>query len=108
MGDAGYIIAGPIGREVLSFGTVVFAVLATGSQLVAGQIALGILTENKICLMAYTGIFAAATLVLSFPRTLDNLGWLSIPSVISIMAAGIIGMISQLHSLHLCEDNIPS
>lgn len=95
MGDAGYIIAGPIGREVLAFGTVVFAILASGSQLVAGQIALGILTENKICLMAYTGIFAAATLVLSFPRTLDKLGWLSIPSVLSIMAAGIIGMVSK-------------
>ena len=95
MGDAGYILAGPIGREVLAFGTVVFAVLASGSQLVAGQIALGILTENRICLMAYTGIFAAATLVLSFPRTLDKLGWLSVPSVISIMAAGIIGMVSK-------------
>ncbi|KAL8806817.1 MAG: hypothetical protein Q9182_001077 [Xanthomendoza sp. 2 TL-2023] len=31
MGDAGYILAGPIGREVLSFGTIVFAVFATGT-----------------------------------------------------------------------------
>ena len=41
MGDAGLILAGPVGREVLSFGTVVFAVFATGSQLLAGQISLG-------------------------------------------------------------------
>lgn len=45
--------------------------------------------------MLYTGIFAAATLVLSFPRTLDKLGWLSIPSVISILVAGVIAMISK-------------
>ena len=41
MGDAGFILAGPVGREVLSFGTIVFAVFATGGQLLAGQIALG-------------------------------------------------------------------
>lgn len=33
MGDAGYILAGPVGREVLAFGTVVFAVFATGMLL---------------------------------------------------------------------------
>lgn len=54
MGDAGYILAGPIGREVLSWGTIstlggpvkawsfadiseVFAIFATGSQLFAGM-----------------------------------------------------------------------
>lgn len=55
MGDAGYILFGPIGREMLSFGTVVFAVFATGGQLLAGQIALAGLSENKLCLMLYTG-----------------------------------------------------
>ena len=122
MGDAGYILAGPIGREVLAFGTVVFAIFATGGyvypykyspnpqiflskkhhkhkiltpflrQLLAGQIALASLSDNKLCLMLYTGIFAIPTLLLSFPRTLDQLSWLSIPSVISIMVAGIVGM----------------
>lgn len=47
MGDAGFILFGPIGREVLSFGTIVFAVFATGSQLIAGQIALGVLSSNS-------------------------------------------------------------
>ena len=46
MGDAGYILFGPLGREVLAFGTVVFAVFATGSQLLAGQIALGSVRRN--------------------------------------------------------------
>jgi len=57
MGDAGQILFGPIGREVLSGGTVIFAVFATGGQLLAGQIALTSLSDSKLCLMLYTGIF---------------------------------------------------
>ena len=93
MGDAGYIIFGVVGREVLSAGTVIFAVCATGGQLLAGQIALGVLSDNRLCLMLYTGIFTIPTLIFSFPRTLDRLSWLSIPSVFSILIAGIVGMI---------------
>ena len=43
--------------------------------------------------MLYTGIFAIPTLICSLPRTLDRLSWLSTPSVISIIVAGIVGMI---------------
>jgi hypothetical protein len=43
--------------------------------------------------MLYTGIFAIPTFICSFPRTLDRLSWISIPSVISILIAGIVGMI---------------
>ncbi|KAF2220431.1 transmembrane amino acid transporter, partial [Elsinoe ampelina] len=93
MGDAGMIMFGPIGRDILAFGTVVFAVFATGGQLLAGQIALASLSDNRLCLMLYTGIFAIPTTLISFPRTFDALSWISIPSVISITVAGIVGMI---------------
>jgi len=93
MGDAGYILFGPVGREVLAAGTVIFAVFATGGQLLAGQIALAELSDNKLCLMLYTGIFTIPTLLCSFPRTLDRLSWLSVPSVLSILIAGIVGMV---------------
>ena len=43
--------------------------------------------------MLYTGIFAIPTLICSFPRTLDRLSWISVPSVLSILIAGIVGMI---------------
>ena len=94
MGDAGYILFGPIGREILSAGTIIFAVFATGGQLLAGQLALGVLSSNKLCLMLYTGIFTIPTLLFALPRTLDRLSWISIPSVISIMAAGVVGMVA--------------
>lgn len=104
MGDAGYILFGPFGRELLAFGTVVFAVFATGGQLLAGQIALASLSDNKLCLMLYTGIFAVPTLLLSLPRTLDGLSWISIPSVISISIAGIVGMVGA--GLHPTPDRV--
>lgn len=49
MGDAGKILFGPIGRELLAFGTVVFAVFATGGQLLAGSFAISALSNNTIC-----------------------------------------------------------
>lgn len=92
MGDAGMILFGPIGREVLAFGTVCFAIFATGGQLLAGQIALDALSDSKLCLVLYTGIFAIPVLLCSFPRTLDKLSWLCVASCFSILAAGIVGM----------------
>lgn len=111
MGDAGLLLFGPVGREILSFGTVVFAVFATGSQMLAGQISLGSvspksestpsssqsnrpqLSNNKLCLILYTGIFAIPITIGSLARTLDRLSWLSVLAVISILVAGIVGMI---------------
>ena len=49
MGDAGYILFGPIGREVLSAGTVIFAIFATGSQLFAGMLSpLAVILGQKL------------------------------------------------------------
>ena len=93
-GDDGLVLFGPFGRELLASSTIVFAVFATGGQPLAGQIALGALSDSKLCLVLYTGIFAIPTLLCSFSRTLGRLSWLSIPSVLSILVAGIAGMIS--------------
>lgn len=101
MGDAGMILFGPVGREVLAAGTIIFAVFATGSQLLAGQTALSTLSDSRLCLMLYTGIFAVPTLIFSLPRTMDRLSWLSIPAVASILVAGVVGMIGA--GLHPVE-----
>jgi amino acid permease len=92
MGDAGMILFGPIGREILGGGTIIFAVCATGSQLLAGQLALSVLSNNRLCALAFTGIFAVAVTLFSFPRTLGDLTWLSVAAAASIVVAGIVGM----------------
>lgn len=92
MADAGFIMFGPIGREIMAFGTFSFAIFATGSQLLAGQIALASLSDSKLCNLVYTGIFTVASLAVSLPRTFHGLGYVSILSVISIIIAGIVAM----------------
>ncbi|KAF2087304.1 transmembrane amino acid transporter [Saccharata proteae CBS 121410] len=106
MGDAGMILFGPIGREVLAGGTVIFAVFAAGSQMLSGEIALAALSDNKLCTLLYTGIFAIPILVCSFPRTLNSLSWLCIPSCISILIAGIVGMVGA--GVHPVPDRVIS
>ncbi|KID97049.1 amino acid transporter, partial [Metarhizium majus ARSEF 297] len=92
MGDAGYIMFGPLGREIMAFGTCCFSIFASGGQMLSGQIALASLSDNKLCLMLYTGIFAVPTLLFSLPRTFHGLSCISIASVLSIFVAGIVAM----------------
>lgn len=93
MGDAGYVLFGVFGRELLSFGTLAFAIFGTGSELVAGAQALSVLSDNKLCSMLYTGIFAVATLVCSLSRTLDRISFLAIFSCGCILVATVVGMV---------------
>ena len=68
-------------------------IVAVGGQLLAAQIALGALSDNKLCLMWYIGIFAIPTLLLSLPRTLNlSLSWMSILAVISILISCVVAM----------------
>ncbi|KAK5006681.1 hypothetical protein LTR60_005908, partial [Cryomyces antarcticus] len=94
MGDAGMILLGPIGREVLSAGTILFAIFVVGGQLIAADAALGSLSDNRLCLLWYTGIFAIPTLLLSLPRALNmSLSWLSAVATFSILVSSIVAMV---------------
>ncbi|KAF9476584.1 hypothetical protein BDN70DRAFT_158997 [Pholiota conissans] len=93
MGDAGYILGGPFARELLSLGTVIFAICGTSSELLSGQLALQSLSDNGLCGIAFLGIFSGATFILSLPRTLDRLRWLGFVGVVSITLSGVLAMI---------------
>jgi len=93
MGDAGYILFGPIGREVLGMGTVIFAICATGAEILSGQQALSMLSNNGLCAIYLLLIFSVATFLLALPRTLGRLSWLGLVSVALIGICGLVGMI---------------
>ncbi|KAF8201860.1 hypothetical protein BJ912DRAFT_946633 [Pholiota molesta] len=80
MGDAGYILGGPIAREILSLGTVIFAICGT---LRASFRPIGPPnpSNNGLCGIAFLGIFSAATFIFALPRTLDKLRWAGINPV---------------------------
>jgi len=93
MGDAGYILGGPVLREVLAIGTIIFAICGTGSELLSGQQALSTLSTNGLCTIYLLLIFSVATLLVALPRTLDRVGWLGLFSVCLIALAGVVAMI---------------
>lgn len=93
MSDAGGILFGPVGRELFAFGTILFAILLAGGQMLSGQIALSAISDNAICNVSFAGIFCAATFICSLPRTFGRMGWISIPSVICISVAAVVGMV---------------
>ncbi|KAF7306685.1 putative acyltransferase CST26 [Mycena indigotica] len=93
MGDAGYILGGPVVRELLSAGTIIFAIAGTGSELLSGQQALSALSNNGLCSIYLLLIFAVATLLLALPRTLNQVGWLGLFSAGLITISGIVAMI---------------
>ncbi|KAG1866262.1 amino acid transporter [Suillus tomentosus] len=93
MGDAGYIMSGPVAREVLAFGTVAFAVFASGSELLSSQQALSTLSNQGVCSMYLVIIAGAVGFLISLPRTLDRLAWMGFLSAIVIAVAGLVAMI---------------
>ena len=104
---------GPIGREILSLGTIVFAVFAVvsiiiawcivhypalrpwwqGSELLSGQLALSTLSDNGLCAVDLLLIFSAATFVLSLPRALGQMNWLGLVSTVAITLCGVLAMV---------------
>ncbi|KAJ7462643.1 transmembrane amino acid transporter protein-domain-containing protein [Mycena galericulata] len=93
MGDAGYILGGPVLREILTTGTIIFAICGTGSELLSGQQALSTLSNNGLCTIYLLLIFSVATLLVALPRTLDRVGWLGLFSVCLIAVSGVVAMI---------------
>jgi len=64
-----------------------------GSELVSGQQALTLLSNKGLCSVYFVLIFALASFCVSLPRTLSNLTWLGLGSALSILIAGLVGMI---------------
>ncbi|KAJ7492888.1 transmembrane amino acid transporter protein-domain-containing protein [Mycena latifolia] len=93
MGDAGYILGGWPARELLSLGTIIFAICGTGSELLSGQQALSTLSNNGLCTIYLLLIFSVATLLIALPRTLDRVAWLGLFSVCLITISGVVAMI---------------
>lgn len=73
-------------------GTIIFAVLSAGSQILAGQSTLSVLSGERLCAVAFAGICTIAVAIASFRRTLDGLGYLSIVGGTSIVLAGAVGL----------------
>ncbi|KAH7882791.1 transmembrane amino acid transporter protein-domain-containing protein [Phlebopus sp. FC_14] len=93
MGDAGLLMWDSLAREVLSAGTIIFAISGTGSLLLTGQQALSTLSDSRICSVYWVIICGVVTLTISLPRTLNRLTWLAFVSGFTITLSGVVAMI---------------
>ena len=78
MADAGEVLAGRFGRELLGMGQIVFLVFIMASHLLTFAIAMNDITNHGTCSI----VFGVAGLVISYactlPRTLAKMSWLSL------------------------------
>ncbi|OGM50864.1 amino acid transporter, partial [Aspergillus bombycis] len=93
MADAGEVLAGKFGRELLGITQTLFLVFIMASHILTFVIAMNTLTEHGTCSIVFGVVGAVVSFVLSLPRTLAKMSWLSLVSFISILSAVIITMI---------------
>ncbi|RMJ25845.1 amino acid transporter [Aspergillus sp. HF37] len=93
LADAGEVIAGSIGREVLGTGQLLLVVFIMASHLLTFTVAMNSLTEHGTCSIVFAIVGLVVSLVANLPRTLKHVSTMSIASFISVFAAVLITMI---------------
>lgn len=78
MADAGEVMMGPIGREVLGIAQMLFLVFIMASHILTFTVALNSITEQATCSIVFGVVGLVVSFICSLPRTLQNMSWLSI------------------------------
>lgn len=78
MSDAGEVLLGAFGREFLGVIQLLLLIFIMASHILTFTVAFNVMTNHAICSIAFGIIATALSLILSFPRTLKNMSWLSI------------------------------
>lgn len=93
MADAGEVLMGSVGREILGVAQVLFIIFFMASHLVTFTTAFNVLTGHGTCSIVFGVVGLVVSLICSLPRTLKNVSWLSMASFTSIVSAIVICMI---------------
>ncbi|KAF7513417.1 hypothetical protein GJ744_009838 [Endocarpon pusillum] len=94
MADAGMVLFGRIGGEIIGVGQLLFFVFIMGSHILTFSIMMNAITSHAACTIVFMLVGMVLSFLLTIPRTLKNLSWWSITSFISIIAAVTITMAS--------------
>ncbi|ODH45644.1 hypothetical protein GX48_08273 [Paracoccidioides brasiliensis] len=94
MADAGEIILGRFGRELLGAGLLLFLIFIMGSHILTFVVMMNTLTNHGACSIIFGVVGMIVSLLLTLPRTLAKVSWLSIVSFLSIFSAVMLTMIA--------------
>lgn len=93
-GDVGGVLLGPIGKELFGAAYIIYCLFCMASHLLTFTIAMNVLTQHATCTIVWGVVGLVIFSVLSIPRTLKNVSFLSIISFTSILSAVMITMVA--------------
>lgn len=94
MADAGYILFGSFGYHLFCWAALLSLIFIMAAHILTFAVAMNVLTGHGACTILWAFIGFLISVVLTLPRTLKNVAYLSIVSFISIITAILIVMIS--------------
>ncbi|RAK71276.1 amino acid transporter [Aspergillus fijiensis CBS 313.89] len=102
MADAGEVLWGPFGRELLGGGLILLLIFVMGSHLLTFSVAMNTMTEHATCSIAFSIVGFVISLLCTLPRTMRGMTLMAIICFISILSAIFVvtidlGIINQDH-----------
>ncbi|RAK75092.1 uncharacterized protein BO72DRAFT_450187 [Aspergillus fijiensis CBS 313.89] len=94
MADAGEVILGRFGRELLGGGQLLFLVFVMASHILTFTVAMNTITDHGTCTIVFGIVALVISCIGSLPRTMGNVYWISFASFLSIAIAVIVTMIA--------------
>jgi amino acid permease len=89
MADAGEVLMGGFGRELFGTGQLLFLIFLMASHILTFTVALNTITGHATCSIVFGVVGLVLSLILSLPRTLEKMSWLSL-------------ICEFLYAFHLC------
>ena len=78
MADAGEVLMGSFGRELFGTGQLLFLIFLMASHILTFTVALNSITGHGTCSIIFGVVGLILSLILSLPRTLEKMSWLSL------------------------------
>ncbi|GAB1209483.1 hypothetical protein APSETT445_008262 [Aspergillus pseudonomiae] len=94
LADAGEILLGRFGRELFGLGQFLFCIFVMGSHILTFRVMMNTITEHATCSIVFSVVGMLISMILSIPRTMKGMTWVSFASFLSIFGAVMITMIS--------------
>lgn len=96
MADAGFLLFGRVGREVVMAGQILFVIFIMGAHILSFGVAMNALVYpgRGVCAVVYLFGAFVVSFLLTIPRTLRHMSYYSIVSFVSIIAAVLVTMIA--------------
>ena len=78
LADAGEILLGAFGRELFGLGQILFSIFIIGSHIVTFTTMMNTVTDHGTCSIVFSIVGMVICMVLSLPRTIKNMTYVSI------------------------------